>query len=245
MSIKVRGRSPVQMGKLAWMMRRVTGDNRRPPARLDQHADVMRSVARGRQKSHTINDHMIIGHEIDKPGLVYRQHRIGEAGVLVGDLVLRFGLPIAKLSSRHDIASGGECGLPGPIHQLCVPPNVIKMQMRIDDVIDVTRRHAGRLESGEKVRLYVVPSRDCDTFLAIADTSIDHDRVAVDEYQERLNQSPRTPCLINEMGPQPRVAGDGRKIKFGNQTLKCGRGIQLRDTDHRGIADAPARKLSR
>ena len=158
MRIKVRGRCPVWMGKLAWMMRHVTRDHRRLPARLDQHADVMRCVARGRQKSHTINDHMIIGDEIDKPSLVCWQHGIGEAGVLVGDLVLRFGLPIAKFSSRHHIASGEECGLPGPIHQLCVPPNVIKMQMRVDDVIDVTRRHAGRLESGEEVRLQVVPS---------------------------------------------------------------------------------------
>src|SRR6476659_7791324 len=117
------------------------------------------------------------------------------------------------------------------------------MQMRVDDVIDVTRRHAGRLESGEKVRLQVVPSPDCDASLAIANTRIDHDRVADDEYHERLNQSPRAPCLINEMRPQPRVAGDGRKIKFGNQTLKCGRGIQLRDTNHRGITDAPAEQV--
>jgi hypothetical protein len=40
---------------------------------------------------------------------------------------------------RQHIAGGEEGGLPCPVHQLCVPPNVIKMQMRIDDVIDISR----------------------------------------------------------------------------------------------------------
>jgi hypothetical protein len=55
------------MGKLTWMMRQVTRDHRRLPGRLDQHADVMWSVARGRHESHTVNNDMIIIHEIDKP----------------------------------------------------------------------------------------------------------------------------------------------------------------------------------
>jgi hypothetical protein len=86
-----------------------------------------------------------------------------------------------------------------------MPPNVIKMQMRIDDVINLTWCRAGRLESGNEVCVQVVPPWDCRPPLPIADTRIDHDRVVGDEYHKRLNQSARTPCIINEVRPQPRV----------------------------------------
>jgi hypothetical protein len=53
---------------------------------------------------------------------------------------------LARISSADmTYRAAGEGRLPRPIDHLGVPPDVVKVQMRIDDVIDSTRLHAGGL----------------------------------------------------------------------------------------------------
>jgi hypothetical protein len=136
--------------------------------------------------------------------------------VLVGDLVLRYGLPIAEFLGRYDVSSGWKCWLPGPIDLMGVPANVVKMQVCIDDVIDSARFHSGCSKPAEKIGVQVVPSGDRDTCFSISDTRIDNDRLASYHDQERLYQTSETTHLIDEIGSQPWRTGDVSRIQDGN-----------------------------
>lgn len=50
----------------------------------------MRCMAGRGHQPDAVGDHMIIGNQVHKPGLIHRQHRIGEARMLIGNLVLRY-----------------------------------------------------------------------------------------------------------------------------------------------------------
>jgi hypothetical protein len=78
-------------------------------------------------------------------------------------------LPIAKLLGGYHVLSGGERGPPSPIDQPGVPPDVIKMQMRIDDEIDFVRFHTGAPQPVKEIRMHVVPASDGGAPLPIAE----------------------------------------------------------------------------
>src|SRR4029453_7066814 len=116
---------------------------------------------------------------------------------------------------------------PCPIDKQDVPPNVIKMQVRIEDVIDSIRLHVGGMQPVEKIRVQVVPTWDRGTSLSIADTRINDDRLAINHDQERLHHPPQTTRLVNKIGCQPGRSGDSRQIELGNQPLKRRRGVHI------------------
>src|SRR5512133_38692 len=120
---------------------------------------------------------------------------------------------------------------------------MIKVQMRIDDVIDVIEAPSSSLKPLDKIRLHVVPTLHRNPLLPIPDTWTNDDLMAGDDDQETLHQSPQETTLVDEIGSQPRCTRNVSKIKFRNKPLKRCCGIQLSDAEHRGITDLPAQSL--
>ena len=84
-----------------------------------------------------------------------------------------------------------------------MPPDVVEMQMRIDDVLNPAELCAGSLEPIEEVRLEVVPARHRCPLLPIPDTWINDDLLARDDDQEPQNHSPQATGPVNEIGCHP------------------------------------------
>jgi hypothetical protein len=78
---------------------------------------------------------------------------------------------------------------------------MIKMQMRIHNVIDAIEFPASSSKPVEEIRLQVVPSGHGNPPLPIPDTWINNDLVAGDDDQERLHQSLQPAPLVDEIGP--------------------------------------------
>ena len=117
------------------------------------------------------------------------------------------------------------------------------MQVRIDDEIDFVRFYAALLQPVEEIRVHVVPARNSDAPLPIADAGIDDDRLARNHDQECLHQPLGTAHLVNKVGCQPCRTGDSSRIELGNESLKRGRGVHFPDTKNRGITHVPAQRL--
>jgi len=66
---------------------------------------------------------------------------------------------------------------------------MIKMQMRVDDVVDSTGIPACIVESIEERGLQVVPPGNCGAPLVVPHTRIHDDHLTVDEDQKDLHQS--------------------------------------------------------
>ena len=49
--------------------------------------------------------------------------------------------------------------------------------------------------------------------------------------------------LVNKLRCQPCRTGDCSRIELGYKSLQCGRGVDLPDTNDRGIAHVPAQNL--
>ena len=71
---------------------------------------------------------------------------------------------------------------------------MIKMQMRVDDVVDSTWLPACIVESIEKLGLQVVPPGNCGALLAVSDTRIhdDHLHVATVAWVAGTGRDPPT-----------------------------------------------------
>jgi len=208
-------------------MHEVAGEDRLAVSRRETHGDVAGGVARRGLEAKPRSDLVVLVDERGPAGLDHRQHTVGDAARRLPPL-LALPLPELPLLAVDHVAGAGERRHPAPALEPRVPADVVHVQVRAHDRVDLLGRDARRREVIEPRALPVVPERRLVALLAVADAGVDEDRAPRHPHHPRLDaRAEIAGSLVEEVGLEPGVmAGD-----------RLGRG--LRQHVGRGIERAP------
>ena len=116
-----------------------------------------------------------------------RQHRVGDPGDRRRIVLLALG-PVSELPVGEDVARLGERRHPAAVLESRVPADVVGVQMRAHDEIDVAEAQAGgRQVLLEAIGLHHVPEGTRRPRLVVADAGIDQDVVVRRLHQVALD----------------------------------------------------------
>src|SRR5215471_7824427 len=135
--IEIREFAPLRMRDLARVMQGIPRDDHLRAPGFNAHADMTWRMARGRQQGDSGADPVIRGDEIGEAGFDDGEYRIAEARAVIGVLVLRLAPPVVELTLAEDVPGPGECRQPFSLSPACIPADMIEVEVRADDEIDI------------------------------------------------------------------------------------------------------------
>ncbi len=156
-------------------MHQIAAENRVILAAAEREGGMARRMAGRGQDARVVADLIFVAHDLGPVGLDDRQHAVNECrhrglGVLFG--------PVIELVSPEHVACVRERRHPAAVVQPRVPADMIDMQMRAHDIVDVAKRKS---RCGKRARVNVVglhvPFRTQRPRLVVADAAVDQDGV--------------------------------------------------------------------
>ena len=172
-----------------------------------------------------------------------RQHRVGDPGDGRGIVLLPLG-PVGKLAFGEDVARLGEGRHPAAVLEPRVPADVVGVQMRAHDEVDVgdakPRRGQVLLEA---VGLHHVPERPRGPRLVIAHAGVDEDVVMRGAHQVALDAQHELVGRVDKARLQPGAVLLQQLLRQGGEELQHveERPLLLDDAMNRKVAQLDLR----
>ncbi len=141
----------------------------------ESEGGMARRVSRRRQDAGVVADNVVVADDFGLPGLDDRQHAVAKRRH--GSFCVRLG-PVVELGLAEHVARLGKGRHPAAIVKPRVPADMIDMQMRAHDIVDIAHGEACCSEAADIgiVGLHV-PFRSLRPRLVVADAAIDQDGV--------------------------------------------------------------------
>src|ERR1039458_222676 len=190
---------PFGIPALNRVMHQVAGDYRFLPFRRNPHAVMSGSVAGRRLEPYFVGDAKVRVDQIGHPNLNNRAHRILDRIAHVLAVELR---PVIPLGTAYQVAGVGERWHPLAVLEHRVPPDMVHVQMRADDAIDLVARVTRFSQVAQKRQLQIAPRR-VRTNLLVADAGIDDDALALRFDHQRVNAPAGLARFVGEGGIEP------------------------------------------
>ena len=167
-----------------------------------------------------------------------RQHQIGDPGDSRRIVLLALG-PVGKLAIGEDVACLGEGRHPAAVVEPRVPADVVGVQMRAHDEIDVADAQArGRQVLLEAIGFHHVPERPRRPRLVVADAGVDQDVVVRRLHQVALDAQHELVVCVEEFRLQPGAVLVEQLLGQGREKFECleERSLLLDDAVDREVA---------
>src|SRR5262249_25842702 len=171
--------------------------------------------------------------EVDAVRLDDRQHAVGDALVLLV-------APVLPLLAGDQIGRAREGRYPAGVHETRVPADVIDVEMRADDDVDLLGPETGGGKAVEEIAAAHVPERRSLTVLVVADAGVDeYGRARGPDDPGLDTRAEISRVLVPEVGPQPPVmARDGTGGRVGQHRRRGERrACDLHDGSERDVAE--------
>lgn len=191
--VGVRTHDPLGFEALNGTVDAIAGDDCMCTLGSQMYADMTRRVARRR-----FEPDLVVQCEVaaDKLCLVrrnYGQNAVDEVRLRVLFVQLLEALP---LPLGEDVSGVWKRGDPAAVPQSRVPPDVVPMQMRAHDVVDILGSDAGVAQAREKrIQLLHVPKGPDRPWFVVSHAGVDENRMALRAYQECLDGQNDVPGL--------------------------------------------------
>src|SRR5713226_9477795 len=102
-------------------------------------------------------------------------------------------LPMVVFALGHDVFGVGEGGDPAAVDQPRVPADMVPVQMRAHDEVDLFRLYPEPAEVVDERALHAVELRPRRAFLVVADARIDEDRMTPRAHHEAVKAEDQLP----------------------------------------------------
>ena len=231
--------APLRLGDLDGAVHEVAGEDRFAGGRGQADGDVAGGVAGRGLEAQTGRDLVPGVDERGAAGLDDRRHAVGDAA---GGLAALGGFPRPELPllAGNDVARLRERRHPASALEPRVPADVVHVQVRAHDGVDLLGPDTDRRQIVEPRPLALIPQRRLVARLAVADAGIDEDRAPRHPHHPRLDaRAEIAGALVVEVRPQPRVmAGDRlRRGVWQHAGGRIGRAWDLDDARDRDVAE--------
>src|SRR6185369_5265052 len=196
---------PLRLGHLDGAVHEIAGEHGLAGRRGEPDGDVAGGVSGRRLEAQAGRDLVVLVDERDPPGGDHGHHAVGDAA---GGLAPLLGLPLPELPllAVDHVARPGKRRHPALALQARVPADVIDVQVRADDGVDLLGRDAGGGQVVEPRPLPLVPERRLVALLAVAHAGVDENRAARHPDDPGLDAGAEIArVLVEEVGLEPAV----------------------------------------
>jgi len=186
----IERRIPMGRVNLQGVVDRVTAEDRSALGIGCPENDVAGSVPGCRENGKVVIDRVVPINQLGLTGFDNGQHAVPESiAPLQTRICNRIGAGIAELSLdfREEILRVGEGRHPAAIDQLCVPSDVITMQMGAQYNVNLVRSHAGGAQSVQIGRIELVKARQSWSVLVVACAAVQQDRMVRGPDEPRMD----------------------------------------------------------
>src|ERR1035437_2822201 len=190
---------PFGISALNRMMHQIAGDQASIPFRRNPAAGMSGSVAGRRLEPYFVGDAKVRVDQIGHPNLNNRTHRILDRIAHVLAVELR---PVIPLGAAYQVAGVGERRHPLAVLEHRVPPDMVHVQMRADDAIDLVARVTRFSQVAQKRQLQIAPRR-VRTNLLVADAGVDDDALTLRLDHQRVDAHAELALFVGEGGIEP------------------------------------------
>jgi hypothetical protein len=204
LSIPVGEFGPLRPRELHRMVQQIPGDHLALSIGREFDRNVARCVADRRNEAHAIAQIGVVTHEIGQTGA---KHRLDRVAIHVLGLPLLVHPPVLEFTLDIDVASGTKRRFPDTFDESGVPPDVICVQVCVQNLTYCIHVEAGISKSLQPWELLVVPEVK-GTGLGVADARVNKNRAARQLDHERLDPQADGAVWRGVAGSQPRVLRD-------------------------------------
>src|SRR5579884_1048106 len=205
--VAARAGGPFRLQQLDRVVQHVADEEAAVLAGAGVDHDVAWGVAGRAFEPQPVVERVVVIHQYRLPALDDRQDAVAEGGGVRRRLAaLVHPLPVRELAPRHDVLGIGEGRDPAAVAQPRIPADMVPVQVRAHDVIDLFRPDPGGGEVVEKRRAHAVPLRPGRAVLVVADAGVDQDRVARRPDDEAVKAEHELAAhRIDQLRPQQRL----------------------------------------
>src|SRR5271156_1425679 len=191
----------VPFGKFALnrVMHQVTGDHRVLPLRRNSHAVMAGSVAGGRLEAYFIRKAKFLIDQVGNARVDDRPHRVLDRIAHVLAVERREEIP---LGAANQVACVRKRRHPLAVLERRVPSDVIDVQMRADNAIDLVGAVSRFFQIAQKRQLEVAPHR-VRSDLVVADAGIDDDAFSLRLDDQGMDTHPELALLVGKNRIEP------------------------------------------
>src|SRR5215831_5035460 len=189
------------------------------------------------------------GDKISASAVDDRQHAFAECAELHRLGFIRISVELAvvlEVRLGDDVAGIRKCRHPAAVTQLCIPADVIVMEMRTHHVVDVLRPRASGGEAFEVGCIEHVPERPRRPRPVVAAAAVDENALAADLQQPAVHAELDEVLLgviVMRRHPMGVLRGDPGVVFGENVARAVHRQISLLNTRDAGLADRKYRHL--
>src|SRR5580700_3686218 len=185
-------RRPFRLQALQRVVQNVADEHAAIGARFGVDYDIARGMAGISLEPQPVVERIVVADKQSLPSLDHRQDAVAKgARMRRVDAALVDSLPMVVFALRHHVARLREGRHPLPVLEPRIPADMVPVQVRTHDKIDVFRLDADTSQIVDERGFDAVELRAGGTLLVIADAGIDQDRVPVgfdDETVKAENQ---------------------------------------------------------